>query len=185
MVDWESSRIWGTCARLSKTWCVLCNHAINGFRSFLFWRLYRNRCLAPQDACSLVDRSIRRANWELHLSTRWGATPLASIGPTVLEWQISSSLDWTSFICRQSPIVVHRAVRTWPHVIFSLWGHVKNSVYVPPLPTNLELRSRITASIRSVTSEMSGVSLIIDWMFFGLLKAVILSICDVFYSVQR
>lgn len=38
---------------------------------------------------------------------------------------------------------------------FFLWGHVKNSVYVPHVPTNLEeLRSRITASIRSVTSEM-------------------------------
>ena len=35
---------------------------------------------------------------------------------------------------------------------FFLWGYVKERVYVPPLPANLdELTNRITAAVKSVT----------------------------------
>ncbi|PNF27743.1 hypothetical protein B7P43_G12779 [Cryptotermes secundus] len=38
---------------------------------------------------------------------------------------------------------------------FLLWGFVKNAVYVPPLPTNLnDLRNRITAAVNSVTQDI-------------------------------
>ena len=37
---------------------------------------------------------------------------------------------------------------------FFLWGHVKERVYVPPLPADLdELRNRITAAVNSVTED--------------------------------
>ncbi|PNF17170.1 hypothetical protein B7P43_G09082 [Cryptotermes secundus] len=38
---------------------------------------------------------------------------------------------------------------------FFLWGFVKDAVYVPPLPTNLNgLRNRITAAVNSVTQDI-------------------------------
>jgi hypothetical protein len=38
---------------------------------------------------------------------------------------------------------------------FSLWGFVKDRVFVPPLPANVaELRTRITAAVSEVTPEM-------------------------------
>ena len=38
---------------------------------------------------------------------------------------------------------------------FFLWGFVKDQVFVPPLPANVvELRTRITAAVAKVTSEM-------------------------------
>jgi hypothetical protein len=38
---------------------------------------------------------------------------------------------------------------------FFLWGFVKDSVYVPPLPMSLkELRDRITHALQTVTAEM-------------------------------
>ena len=37
---------------------------------------------------------------------------------------------------------------------FFLWGYVKRSVYVPPLPADLdELTIRITAAVNSVTED--------------------------------
>jgi hypothetical protein len=37
---------------------------------------------------------------------------------------------------------------------FFLWGYVKERVYVPPLPADLdELRNRITAAVNSVTED--------------------------------
>ena len=38
---------------------------------------------------------------------------------------------------------------------FFLWGFVKDTVFVPPLPTNLQdLRNRITAAVALVDSDM-------------------------------
>ena len=38
---------------------------------------------------------------------------------------------------------------------FFLWGFVKDSVYVPPLPTSLkELRDRITHTLQTITADM-------------------------------
>jgi len=38
---------------------------------------------------------------------------------------------------------------------FFLWGHVKDRVYVPPLPATVdELQERITAAVKSVTPDM-------------------------------
>jgi len=38
---------------------------------------------------------------------------------------------------------------------FFLWGFVKDRVFVPPLPANVvELRTRITAAVAKVTTEM-------------------------------
>ena len=37
---------------------------------------------------------------------------------------------------------------------FFLWGYVKERVYVPPLPADLdELRNRITVAVNSVTED--------------------------------
>jgi len=37
---------------------------------------------------------------------------------------------------------------------FFLWGYVKEHVYVPPLPADLdELTNRITAAVKSVTED--------------------------------
>ena len=37
---------------------------------------------------------------------------------------------------------------------FFLWGYVKERVYVPPLPADLdELTNRITAAVKSVTED--------------------------------
>ena len=37
---------------------------------------------------------------------------------------------------------------------FFLWGYVKERVYVPPLPTDLdEFTNRITAAVKSVTED--------------------------------
>jgi len=53
------------------------------------------------------------------------------------------------------------ALHSWPSrspdmtpCDFFLWGHVKECVYVPPLPADLdELRNRITAAANSVTED--------------------------------
>ncbi|KAJ4452118.1 hypothetical protein ANN_03635 [Periplaneta americana] len=38
---------------------------------------------------------------------------------------------------------------------FFLWGYVKDAVYVPPLPMNLnELRNRLTAAVNSVMQDI-------------------------------
>ena len=37
---------------------------------------------------------------------------------------------------------------------FFLWGFFKDKVFVPPLPANVELRTRITAAVAKVTPEM-------------------------------
>jgi hypothetical protein len=38
---------------------------------------------------------------------------------------------------------------------FFLWGFVKDSVYVPPLPMSLkELRDRITHALQTITADM-------------------------------
>jgi hypothetical protein len=38
---------------------------------------------------------------------------------------------------------------------FFLWGFVKDSVYVPPLPTSIhELRDRITHALQAITADM-------------------------------
>jgi hypothetical protein len=38
---------------------------------------------------------------------------------------------------------------------FFLWGFVKDSVYVPPLPTSLkELRDQITHALQTITADM-------------------------------
>jgi len=38
---------------------------------------------------------------------------------------------------------------------FSFWGHVKDRVYVPPLPSIVdELQERFTAAVKSVTPDM-------------------------------
>jgi len=37
---------------------------------------------------------------------------------------------------------------------FFLWGFVKDQVFVPPLPANVELRTQITATVAKVTPEM-------------------------------
>jgi hypothetical protein len=54
---------------------------------------------------------------------------------------------------------------------FFLWGFVKYSVYVPPLPMSLkELRDRITHALQTVTADMlpcyteSGMNLTTVWM---------------------
>ena len=39
--------------------------------------------------------------------------------------------------------------------VFFLWGYVKDRVYVPPLPANVDgLQERITAAVKSVTPNM-------------------------------
>jgi hypothetical protein len=38
---------------------------------------------------------------------------------------------------------------------FFLWGFVKDSVYVPPLPTSIhEIRYRITHALQAITADM-------------------------------
>jgi hypothetical protein len=44
-----------------------------------------------------------------------------------------------------------------PHVIFFLWGYVKDQVYVyfPPLPASIpELKVRIRTAITTITADM-------------------------------
>jgi hypothetical protein len=68
------------------------------------------------------------------LSQRWIGR--AAIGDnTLLPWSPSSP-DLTSYD-------------------FLLWGFVKGSVYVPPLPTPIqELRDRITHALQAITADM-------------------------------
>jgi hypothetical protein len=38
---------------------------------------------------------------------------------------------------------------------FFLWGFVKDSIYVPPLPTSIhEIRDRITHALQAITADM-------------------------------
>ncbi|GBO28183.1 hypothetical protein AVEN_97534-1, partial [Araneus ventricosus] len=41
------------------------------------------------------------------------------------------------------------------HVIFILWGYVKDKVYVPPMPKTLQaLQERITAAVTDIDGNM-------------------------------
>ena len=43
----------------------------------------------------------------------------------------------------------------WPPCDFFLWGFLKDSFYVPPLPMSLsELRDRITHALQTITAGM-------------------------------
>ncbi|PSN43644.1 hypothetical protein C0J52_16671 [Blattella germanica] len=78
-------------------------------------------------------------------------------------WQQNGYLNETlpnHWIGRQGPGDL--ALHSWPPrspdltpCDFFLWGFVKDKVYVPPLPQNLEeLKNRIHTAIRSVTMDM-------------------------------
>ena len=66
---------------------------------------------------------------------------------------------WHRWIGRTGPKDL--ALHSWPPrspnmtpCDYFLWGYVKERVYVPPLPTDLdELTNRITAGIKSVTDD--------------------------------
>jgi hypothetical protein len=51
------------------------------------------------------------------------------------------------FVVSRSVIIVQRD--------FFLWGFVKDSVYVPPLPTSIhEIRDRITHALQAIAADM-------------------------------
>ena len=66
---------------------------------------------------------------------------------------------WHRWIGRTGPKEL--ALHSWPPrspnmttCDFFLWGYVKERVYVPPLPADLdELTNRITAAVKSVTED--------------------------------
>ena len=65
---------------------------------------------------------------------------------------------------------------------FFLWGFVKDSVYVPPLPMSLkELRDRITHALQTITADIlqeSGMNLISVWMCVVWPRVHTLKDCD-------
>ena len=65
---------------------------------------------------------------------------------------------------------------------FFLWGFVKDSVYVPPLPMSLnELRIRITHALQTITADtllQSGMNLITVWMCVVWPRVHTLKDCD-------
>ena len=65
---------------------------------------------------------------------------------------------------------------------FFLWGFVKDSVYVPPLPMSLiELRDRITHALQTITADtllQSGMNLITVWMCVVWPRVHTLKDCD-------
>ena len=65
---------------------------------------------------------------------------------------------------------------------FILWGFVKDSVYVPPLPMSLsELRDRITHALQTITADMLhrvGMNLITVWMCVVWPRVHTLKDCD-------
>ena len=66
---------------------------------------------------------------------------------------------WHPWIGRTGPTDL--ALHSWPPrspdmtpCHFILWGYVKERVYVPPLPADLdEITNRITAAVKSVTED--------------------------------
>jgi len=67
---------------------------------------------------------------------------------------------------------------------FFLWGFVKDTVFVPPLPVNLQdLRNRITAVVTLVDRDM--ITRVWNEMDYRIMSAVlpkvdILSICEIY-----
>ena len=48
----------------------------------------------------------------------------------------------------------HLVLQMQPHVI-SLWGYIKDKVYVPPLPASIpKLKVRIRTAIETITADM-------------------------------
>jgi hypothetical protein len=53
---------------------------------------------------------------------------------------------------------------------FFLWGYVKEQVFVPPLPLDIdEMKLRITAAVETIDRNVLeyGLSWITDWSFVG------------------
>ena len=69
---------------------------------------------------------------------------------------------FTVVVKNSTKAFVFLSLRTWPPrspdltpCDFFLWGYIKDTVYVPPLPQNLdELKNRIRTAITSVTPHI-------------------------------
>ena len=49
----------------------------------------------------------------------------------------------------------HILLQMQPHMIFFLWGYLKDQVYVPPLPASIpELKVRIRTAIETISADM-------------------------------
>ena len=79
--------------------------------------------------------------------------------------------------------VIHNTLQMQLHVIFYLWGYVKDQVYVPPLPATIPvLKVRIRTAIETITADMLqtvGTNIIIVLMFVESQRVHIQSICNV------
>ena len=59
-----------------------------------------------------------------------------------------------SFCNTSDPALLKNTIEKHSYECF-LWGFVKDSVYVPPLPMSLkELRDRITQALQTITADM-------------------------------
>jgi hypothetical protein len=78
--------------------------------------------------------------------------------------QIFTGVQWGFLVSRGKCAICKRFLGTiaWPprspdvtSLDFSVWGYVKDEVFVPPLPTSLEeLRARITEAASTIDADM-------------------------------
>jgi len=72
--------------------------------------------------------------------------------PLVIEKM--ASMDWKHGTQRLDTTLLAPRIPRRDTMLLFLWGYVKERVYVPPLPADLdELTNRITAAVKSVTED--------------------------------
>ena len=113
-----------------------------------------------------------RGNWYLKVLQDWlfpqlnedsedfisqqdGAPPLwHKPSSSVSKWNIASTFDWTQGTQTLGTTLLAPKIPRHDTMWLFLWGYVKERVYVPPLPADLdELTNRITAAVKSVTED--------------------------------
>ena len=89
--------------------------------------------------------------WKLHILPRWSSASLAQWGSTLPGWKSTTTLNWP--------------INRWNHGtdmldskksrLNSLWGYIRDRVFVPPLPASLnEMKHRITTAVARVDEDM-------------------------------
>ena len=64
----------------------------------------------------------------------------------------------------------HLEAHISPHLIFILWGHIKNTVYAEKIRNIQHLQERITSVIETVTQDMIQKNVAGDRISFGRLQ---------------
>ena len=123
------------------------------FKTYFWWYDYHHRLNSLLN--SLKGFFLFLLQWLFLVEKNHQNTSLGLGNPGLFKWWAARPLDWALF--RQGPMpdaMTPRSKDVTP-LDFFLWGSVKDSVYVLPLPQSIEeLKDRISAAIETISADL-------------------------------